>query len=80
MMGGVDTVMPDKIIRRVINGILVKAGLEAVEDDMEFISKAEQIALSCGYRSIKLCWMTWLIKPEGIKIRMKKYRAILPKM
>lgn len=58
MMGGVDTVMPDKIIKRVINGILVKAGLEPVEDDMEFISKAEQTALSCGYRPIEFCWMT----------------------
>jgi hypothetical protein len=38
------------------------------------------IALSCGYRPIEFCWMTWLIKPEGIKIRMKKYRAILPKI
>jgi gamma-glutamylcysteine synthetase len=37
----------------VINGILVKAGLEPVEDDMEFISKAEQIALSCGYGPIE---------------------------
>jgi len=26
MMGGVDTVMPDKIVKRVINEILVKAG------------------------------------------------------
>jgi hypothetical protein len=80
MMGGVDTVMPDKIIKRVINGILVKAGLEPVEDDMEFISKAEQTALSCGYRPIELCWMTWLIQPEGRGIRMEKYRDILPKI
>jgi hypothetical protein len=28
MMGGIDTVMPDKIVKRVINEILVKAGLE----------------------------------------------------
>jgi hypothetical protein len=35
MMGGVDTVMPDKIVKRVVNGILVKAGLEPVEDDIE---------------------------------------------
>jgi hypothetical protein len=80
MMGGVDTVMPDKIVKRVVNRILVKAGLESIEKDMEFISKAEQIALPCGYRPIEFCWMTWLIKPEGIKIRMKKYRAILPKI
>jgi hypothetical protein len=55
MMGGVDTVMPDKIVKRVVNGILVKAGLESVEDDMEFIKKAEQVALACGYRPIELC-------------------------
>jgi len=26
MMGGVDTVMPDKIVKRVINGILERGG------------------------------------------------------
>jgi hypothetical protein len=80
MMGGIDTVMPDKIVKRVVNEILVKAGLEPVEDDIEFVKKAEQIAISCGYRPIELCWMTWLIQPEGRKIRMEKYRDILPKM
>jgi hypothetical protein len=80
MMGGVDTVMPDKIVKRVVNDILVKAGLEPVEDDIEFVKRAEQIALACGYRPIELCWMTWLIQPEGRKIRMEKYKGILPKI
>jgi hypothetical protein len=80
MMGGVDTVMPDKIVKRVVNDILMKAGLEPVEDDIEFIRKAEQLAISCGYRPIELCWMTWLIQPEGRKIRMERYRDILPKI
>jgi hypothetical protein len=80
MMGGIDTVMPDKIVKRVVNDILMKAGLEPVEDDIEFIKKAEQIAISCGYRPIELCWMTWLIQPEGSKIRMEKYKDILPKI
>jgi hypothetical protein len=80
MMGGVDTVMPDKIVKRVVNDILVKAGLEPVEDDIEFVKRAEQIALACGYRPIELCWMTWLIQPEGRKIRMEKYKDILPKI
>jgi hypothetical protein len=80
MMGGVDTVNPDKIVKRVANEILVKAGLESIDDDIEFIRKAEQIALSCGYRPIELCWMTWLIQPEGRKIRMEKYRDTLPKI
>jgi hypothetical protein len=80
MMGGVDTVMPDKIVKRVVNGILVKAGLEPIGDDMEFIKRAEQLAISCGYRPVELCWMTWLIQPEGRKIRMEKYKDILPKI
>jgi hypothetical protein len=42
MMGGVDTVMPDKIVKRVINEILVKAGLEPVNDDIEFIKKVKK--------------------------------------
>jgi hypothetical protein len=80
MMGGVDTVMPDKIVKRVVNGILVKAGLEPIGDDMEFIKRAEQLAISCGYRPVELCWMTCLIQPEGRKIRMEKYKDILPKI
>lgn len=80
MMGGVDTVMPDKIVKRVINNILVKAGVEPINDDMEFIKKAEEVALTCGYRPIELCWMTWLIQPEGKLIRMEKYSSLLSKI
>ncbi|MEM2961370.1 MAG: hypothetical protein QXU67_07165 [Candidatus Bathyarchaeia archaeon] len=80
MMGGVDTVMPDKIVKKVINEILVKAGLEPINDDMEFIKKAEEVALTCGYKPIELCWMTWLIQPEGKMMRMEKYSSILSKI
>lgn len=80
MMGGVDTVMPDKIVKRVINDILERAGLEPVENNIEFVKKAEEIALTCGYRPIELCWMTWLIQPEGKMIRMKKYSNMLSKI
>jgi len=80
MMGGVDTVIPDKIVKRVINEILVKAGLEPVNDDLQFIRRAEKIALECGYRPIELCWMTWLIQPEGKMIRMEKYSSLLSKI
>lgn len=80
MMGGIDTVMPDKIVKRVINEILVKAGLQPVNDDMEFVRKAEEVALFCGYRPIELCWMTWLIQREGKMMRMEKYSSILSKI
>ena len=49
MMGGVDIEMPDKIVKRVVNEILMKAGLEPVNDDIEFVKKAEEIAIDCGY-------------------------------
>lgn len=80
MMGGVDTVMPDKIVKRVINEILTLAGEQPVDNDMEFIKKAEEVATACGYRPIELCWMTWLVQPEGKIMRMKKYRSIFSKI
>ena len=39
MMGGIDTVMPDKIVKRVINEILVKAGLKPVNDDIDLYKR-----------------------------------------
>ena len=80
MMGGVDTVMPDKIVKRVINEILRKAGYKPVNNDIEFIKRTEELALACGYRPIELCWMTWLIQPEGKLMRMEKYSKILSKI
>jgi len=80
MMGGVDTAMPDKIVKKVINEILEKAGLNPVSNDMEFVKKAEEVALASGYRPIELCWMTWLIQPEGKMMRMTKYSSLLPKI
>jgi len=80
MMGGVDTVMPDKIVKRVINEILVKAGFEPERDDMKFIRKTEEVARACGYKPVELCWMTWLIQPEGKMMRIKKYSRILSKI
>jgi len=80
MMGGVDTVMPDKIVKKVINEILEKAGSEPVSDNIEFVKKAEEVALTCGYRPVELCWMTWLVQPEGKRMRMEKYSSILSKI
>ncbi|MEM3561238.1 MAG: hypothetical protein QW149_07675 [Nitrososphaerota archaeon] len=80
MMGGIDTVMPDKIVKKVINEILIKAKLEPINDDIEFIKKTEEIAKKCGYKPIELCWMTWLIQYEGKVMRIEKYSNILSKI
>jgi len=80
MMGGIDTIMPDKIVKRLINEILEKAGSKPVNNDIEFVKKAEEVALTCGYRPVELCRMTWLIQPEGKMMRMEKYSNILSKI
>jgi len=80
MMGGVDTVMPDKIVKRVINNALIKAGLEPIDDDILFIKRVEEIARMCGYKPIELCWMTWLVQSEGKILRSEKYSDILSKI
>lgn len=78
MMGGVDTAMPDKIVKRVVEEILEKAGIEMpTEDDVEFVKTVDRIASRTDYRSIEICWMTWLIQSEGDKIRMEKHGELL---
>ncbi len=81
MMGGVDTAMPDKIVKRVIKRILEEAG-EAVKfrSDEEFVREVQKIAEETGYKAIELCWMTWLVQSEGGKIRIQKYSKVLPKI
>ncbi|KXB04720.1 hypothetical protein AKJ48_01680, partial [candidate division MSBL1 archaeon SCGC-AAA261O19] len=81
MMGGVDTAMPDNIVKRVIEEILDKAEVKMpTNKDLEFIKTIDQIATISGYRPIEICWMTWLVQSEGDKIRMEKYRDTLDRI
>lgn len=81
MMGGMDTAMPDKIVRRVVGQILEEAQLDMpVQKDMELISTIERMAKLSGHRSIEICWMTWMIQSEGNAIRMEKYRQLLDRI
>lgn len=80
MMGGVDTVMPDKIVKRVIFEILEKAGIRLPGNDIEFVQLVEKMAPQTGYRAIELCWMTWLIQSEAGLSRTEKYASLLPKI
>ena len=81
MMGGVDTVMPDKIVKRVINGILEESNQNIkYRTDEEFVYLVEDMAKFTGYRPIEITWMTWLVQSEGDKVRIDKYRTILPRI
>jgi hypothetical protein len=75
MMGGIDTVMPDKIVRRVLSSIVSDTGIEPPQDDIEFILWVEELSKITGYRSIELCWMTWFVQYDEIKI--EKYRKLM---
>jgi hypothetical protein len=81
MMGGVDTSMPDKIVRRVITEVVAEAGLSLpTEGDRELIETIACIATTTGFRPIELCWMTWMIQSEGKIMRMDKYRELLTRI
>jgi hypothetical protein len=80
MMGGVDTVMPDKIVKRVIAEILAKANMKMPSTDIDFVRLVESIAPDVGYRAIELCWMTWMVQSEAGMSRMEKYSSLLYKI
>jgi len=62
MQAGVDTTMPDKIVKRVMERDF---GLEA-EDDVSFIKMMEKLSKDNGYTQTLICWAIWL-KESGVK-------------
>lgn len=81
MMGGIDTAMPDRVVRRVIEEILNKAGVVMpTAGDIELVRTIDHIASMTGYRAIDLCWMTWLVQSEGNAVRMEKYDELLERI
>ena len=65
MQAGVDTTMPDKIIKRTVERDF---GIKA-EDNIQFIKTMETFSKETGYSQILLCWAIWLresdIKTSG---------------
>lgn len=81
MMGGIDTAMPDKIVRRVVRQILYESKLDMpTARDLELVNTIDRMAVLSGYRPVEICWMTWLIQSEGKVIRMEKYRQLLDRI
>jgi len=81
MMGGIDTSMPDKIVRRVIARIAAEADVPLpTKDDLELVDTIALIGHVTGHRPIELCWMTWMVQSEGKTMRMDKYRDLLQRI
>jgi len=56
MQVGIDTTMPDKIIKRSIEKVFrIK-----VKDEIDLIKKTEEIANKIGISQIELCWAIWI--------------------
>jgi hypothetical protein len=80
MMGGVDTLMPDKIVKRVVSEMLEPAAIEIPAGDIEFVRLVERIARDTGYKAVEICWMTWMVQSEAGLSRMAKYADLLPRI
>ncbi|MDY6966465.1 MAG: hypothetical protein SVM80_10955 [Halobacteriota archaeon] len=56
MQAGIDTSMPDKIIKRAVEDYFGIASME----DISFISEMEKLSDKTGYSQILICWAIWL--------------------
>jgi len=63
MQAGVDTSMPDKIIKRVVEREL---GVHA-NDDLRFIEEMGRLSKEIGYSQILICWAIWLRESDATK-------------
>ncbi|GAB6183434.1 hypothetical protein [Thermodesulfovibrio hydrogeniphilus] len=70
MMGGIDTIMPDKIVKRVINKFLAESGINPINNDLEFIREIEKLAKQIQIRPTELCFLSWLIESRDRKIEI----------
>ncbi len=77
MMGGIDTVMPDKIVKKIMKEIHARSGIDLPDNNMEFVIYMENLARETGRPAIELCWMTWLIQSEASLMNKEKYASLL---
>lgn len=70
MQAGVDTTMPDKIVKR---AVLKNFGIKA-KNDIDFIKKMEAFSKETGYSQVLLCWAIWLKESDAETPNWEKLR------
>ncbi len=60
MMGGVDTAMPDKIVRRFIGKIVDDPEEVFVMDNIKLIKKVQILAEKAEISSVEMCFLAWI--------------------
>jgi len=73
MMGGIDTVMPDRVVRKFLT-----KHVNMPDNEIDFIREAEKLSKKIGYRAVELCWLAWLSGYNDEKIRI--YSSLLGKI
>ncbi|WP_292320245.1 hypothetical protein [Caldisphaera sp.] len=80
IMGGIDTLMPDKIVIKLVNELTSKSGIilkSSHKDYINYIKETENIFRLIGVEPIKITWMSWLIDSEARKILSGKFNSVL---
>lgn len=70
MMGGVDTVMPDNIVRRFASQFGI-----TTRDDLEFIGEVERLCKRQGIKAVEFCFLAWI--EQYPKDKAEEYLEIL---
>ncbi|MFP3231968.1 MAG: hypothetical protein RXR70_04985 [Acidilobus sp.] len=76
MMGGVDTAMPDRVVKRYVASLARGAGVDVPEGDAEFIGLLEALRDSHGVSPVAVTWLSWLRLSEGDEA-LSRYRDLL---
>ncbi|MCE4623738.1 MAG: hypothetical protein F7B11_03210 [Caldisphaeraceae archaeon] len=78
IMGGVDTIMPDKIVMRFIEKVIDEVGIKVhYRNIMDEIKKLEHLFKMIGVRPVEITWMSWLVDSELRKILSGVHKEIL---
>ncbi|MFP3286202.1 MAG: hypothetical protein RXP86_02960 [Acidilobus sp.] len=77
MMGGVDTTMPDRVVKAFLARLGSEAGVSVPTRDMEFIRFVEEASPVLGLRPIEVTWLAWLVDSEGEKVMSTRYSRYL---
>lgn len=76
MMGGVDTAMPDRIVKRYVYSAGKEAGVDVPLDDVEFVKFLERLRDLYGVSPVAVTWLSWLRLSEGDDV-LSRYRELL---
>ncbi|MGC9072287.1 MAG: hypothetical protein ACP5HK_06315 [Acidilobus sp.] len=77
MMGGVDTTMPDRVVRNFLFRLSEGLEVRIPRRDIDFVRFVEALAAHIGIRPIEITWLAWLVDSEGERVLSTRYSRYL---